>query len=106
MVQAKDVTVRPVNTNSCTPARSTSTAATYSSRRMPGTSGLTTVLRATGLPPRGGLRGHAVQAAVHQRDGDRALADGGRDPLDRAVPHVAHGEHPRQAGLQQQWRPV
>ena len=41
-----------------------------------------------------------LQVPVHQRDGHRALADRGRDPLDRLGAHVAGHEHAGHARLQ------
>jgi hypothetical protein len=49
-------------------------------------------------PVSAGGRG-GVQVAVHQRDGGRAFADGGCDPVDRSAAHVAGCEHPGQAGF-------
>ena len=40
---------------------------------------------------------------MYVRDADCAFADGGGDALDRAVAHVAGGEHPGQTGLVWQW---
>ena len=38
------------------------------------------------------------QKLVHEGDGHAALADGRRNALDRAQPHVAAGEHAGHAG--------
>src|SRR5262252_6563107 len=43
---------------------------------------------------------------MNQADRDGALADGGCDPFDRAVPDVADGEHAGQGGLQERWSPL
>jgi hypothetical protein len=67
------------------------------------------------VPDRGGQGGpHArwrrlgdllapAQVLVHEPDGDRAFANGRRDPLHGPVPHVARGEHARHAGLERPW---
>src|SRR6185295_19165130 len=101
--------VLSVNTKSWKPASRTRTAATYSSLRMPGTSGFTAagrmvtiaVFRLTPSPPQGGMGGCCLffQEGVHLRDGDRALADRGPDPLDRPPAHVAGRKHAGPARL-------
>jgi hypothetical protein len=47
---------------------------------------------------------HGFQAAVHERDGGRALSHRGGDPFDRSLPHIAGRERPGQAGLERQRR--
>ena len=39
---------------------------------------------------------------VEELDRDGAFAHRGRDPLDRAVPHVTGGEHARHARLEEE----
>ena len=48
--------------------------------------------------------GSPGEQAVHELDRDRALPDGGRHALHRAVPDVPDREHPGEAGLQRQRR--
>ena len=48
-----------------------------------------------------GPRALVLEVLVHEGDGHAALADGGRDTLDRAEPHVATGEDAGNARLEQ-----
>src|ERR1043165_1204842 len=45
------------------------------------------------------------QPPMNKMNGDRSFSDSGRDALDIAGPHVAHGEHSGQTRLQHLWRP-
>jgi hypothetical protein len=57
----------------------------------------------------GGVRQHErtllVQDLVDEGHGNRALPDRRRHPLDVASADITDREHPRQAGLEEMWRP-
>src|SRR5690349_22692623 len=101
-VHAKNSLVCSGNTNSTSPARNTRNAAMYSSHRIGGINGATSVdaditwpLLGCGFPTRSmrrGRQGVLGQVCVKHRDHGGAVPDCRSHPFDRTGPHVADSE--------------
>jgi hypothetical protein len=72
------------------------------------TAGAATPGKPPATSPRSTRRGVSAwllaEVVVHELQGDGALPDGGRDPLDRPIAHITDREDTGDAGFQQQGR--